>query len=239
MDVVVMFSGLNGSQKRCLVNGLRSLFRFYEVQGYAEKRWLDLLRSNLPKTSVGVDLRVPSEKEIVESLKRVAERDAGRRYFGLYNLLLDSGLRLTEAVRLFDALRSGGVKLEKRDGFYIAPLGYFRGTKLAYFGFLTEFTLKVIEGSEGKPLGYKKVMGTATKRFGVVSYKYLRKFAFDNMTSEKLNIPESVADFIQGRTPKSIGARHYMNLKRKAVKFYPRYAEYLAGLRRKACLLAA
>ena len=52
--------------------------------------------------------------------------------------------------------------------------------------------------------------------------------------SVQLNIPESVADFIQGRVPKSVGARHYMQLKRKAIRFYPRYAEYIAELRRKA-----
>jgi len=51
------------------------------------------------------------------------------------------------------------------------------------------------------------------------------------MTSEQLNFPESVADFIEGRTPKSVGARHYMLLKRKAVQFYPRYAEHVARLR--------
>jgi intergrase/recombinase len=53
------------------------------------------------------------------------------------------------------------------------------------------------------------------------------------MTSERLNIPESVADFIQGRVPKSIGAKHYMQLKRKADQFYPRYAGYVTELRRK------
>lgn len=76
-------------------------------------------------------------------------------------------------------------------------------------------------------------MGTAAKRFEVLSYKYLRKFVFDTMTSEKLNIPESVADFIEGRTSKSVGARHYMNLKRKATQFYPRYRDYLTLLRSK------
>jgi len=57
------------------------------------------------------------------------------------------------------------------------------------------------------------------------------------MTNEKLNIPESTADFIQGRTPKSIAARHYMKLKRKAIQFYPRYAKYITELRRKAGLI--
>jgi intergrase/recombinase len=49
-----------------------------------------------------------------------------------------------------------------------------------------------------------------------------------------LDIPESVADFIQGRTPKKIGAKHYMVLVRQAKKFYPRYAEYISELRQKA-----
>jgi intergrase/recombinase len=59
------------------------------------------------------------------------------------------------------------------------------------------------------------------------------------ITSERLNIPESVADFIQGRVPRSIGAKHYMRLKRKADQFYPRYAEYVTELRRKAASLTA
>jgi len=235
MDLVECFNGLNSSQKRHLVNGFRNLFNFYESQGLVDKQWLDLLRSNLPKTSIGVDLKIPSAFEIGESLECLEEKDSGKRYFGLYNLLLDSGLRLTEAISLFNSLLSRSLPLEEQDGFYVASLGYFRGTKLAYYGFLSDFTLKVIRGAE-KPLSYKKVMGTATKRFGIISYKYLRKFAFDMMTSERLNIPESVADFIEGRTPKSVGARHYMSLKRKAIQFYPRYAEYVKSLRNTAGL---
>jgi intergrase/recombinase len=57
------------------------------------------------------------------------------------------------------------------------------------------------------------------------------------MTSEKLNIPESVADFIQGRVPKSIGAKHYIQLKRNADQIYPRYAQYVTKLRQKAGIL--
>lgn len=63
------------------------------------------------KTSVGVDLQVLSEKKIVKSLKRIAEKDAGKRFLGLYNLLRDSRLRLTEAIKLFNALKFGSAKL--------------------------------------------------------------------------------------------------------------------------------
>jgi intergrase/recombinase len=81
---------------------------------------------------------------------------------------------------------------------------------------------------------YLTSKGKRNPRRAVVTWKHLRKFAFDTMTDEELNIPESVADFIQGRTPKSVGARHCMKLKRKAIKFYLRYAEYITRLRQKA-----
>jgi len=93
----------------------------------------------------------------------------------------------------------------------------------------------VVEVRDRNATGYLTGKGPQRRpRKDVVTWKYLRKFAFDVMTSEELNIPESVADFIQGRTPKSIGARHYMKLKRKAIQFYPRYAEYVMELRQKA-----
>ena len=231
MDLVRLFEKLTSSQKRHLKNGYRMLFNFYEAQGLASKMWLDVLRKNLPKTSIGADLKVPSSEEIIKSLRIL--RNSGR-FFALYNLLLDSGLRLTEGVWLYNSLLKGEVEEEKYKGFYVVPLGYFRGTKLAYYGFVTEFSFETMR-SEGRPLTYKKIAGVITKRFkGAVSWKYLRKFANDIMTSEKLNIPESTADFIEGRVPRTIGARHYMHLKRKAVEFYPRYAEYLANLRSKA-----
>jgi intergrase/recombinase len=58
------------------------------------------------------------------------------------------------------------------------------------------------------------------------------KFAFDKMKSEKFGIPESVADFIQGRIPKMVGASHYSRLLRQADGYYNRYAEYIRRLRR-------
>ena len=48
----------------------------------------------------------------------------------------------------------------------------------------------------------------------------------------ELEVPESVADFIQGRVPRRVGAKHYMALARQASKFYPRYLSYAENLRR-------
>jgi intergrase/recombinase len=51
------------------------------------------------------------------------------------------------------------------------------------------------------------------------------------MISEFINIPESVADFIERRVPTKIGARHYTKLLRQADGYYSRYAEYITKLR--------
>jgi intergrase/recombinase len=64
---------------------------------------------------------------------------------------------------------------------------------------------------------------------GFISPKYVRKFVFDKMI--ELEIPESVADFIEGRVATRIGAKHYMILSRQANGFYGKYVEYLKRLR--------
>jgi len=67
--------------------------------------------------------------------------------------------------------------------------------------------------------------------------KYLRKFAFDKMI--ELDISESVADFIEGRVPTRIGAKHYMALARQADQKYGRYADHVTQLRQEAGLTTA
>ncbi|HDN62360.1 MAG TPA: hypothetical protein ENF56_00185, partial [Candidatus Bathyarchaeota archaeon] len=142
MDVIAIFEGLSDSQKRHLANGFRNLFNFYEAQALASKHYLDILRRNLPKVSVGVDLKIPQPRYNIKSLRTL--KGSGR-FFALYNLILDSGLRLTEAVKLYNSLLKRDVEYEKHGDFNVIPLGYFRGTKLAYYGFVTDFSLRIIK----------------------------------------------------------------------------------------------
>jgi len=85
--------------------------------------------------------------------------------------MLNSGLRLTEGVRLYNSLVNDSVIIEEYEGFLVMPLGYFGGTKLACYGFLTERSFRMAK-SQRKLLKYKKIMGTISKKFkGVVSWK--------------------------------------------------------------------
>jgi len=233
LDVMDVFSGLTVGQRHHLNRAVRAWLKCLEINNPdgCFREFLDGLRKAIPKDEVGIDIKVPEEEQIVLDLWRLASEPL--KYQVAYNLLLDSGLRLVEVVRLLNDFPDA----ERLEGFYRCPIGLFRGSKQAYYCYLTEHTHRLV-----KTLKDKVSEGMIEKKFDRSGYtrpKYLRKFANDMMTSERLNIPESVADFIQGRVPRSIGAKHYMQLKRKADQFYPRYAEYLMELRRKAELRTA
>jgi len=220
-DVVSMFSQVKAG-KRHVAMGLRYLFNFYEALGF-DKAYLDVLRNMLPKDQTGIDLKIPSEAKIVDSLKRLEK--VPMKYQALYNVLLDSGLRLIEAVKLINGFEGA----ERINGFHRCEVGLFRGSKQAFYGHFSEHTMKLIK-EVNEPLEERNASHYFQK-FGYVAPKYLRKFAFDKMI--ELEIPESVADFIEGRVPKRIGAKHYLALARQSSKFYPRYAEYIEKLRTK------
>jgi intergrase/recombinase len=176
---------------------LLGLLNYYEVLGY-DKISLDKLRNAIPNIKSRIDLRIPSEKEILDSLEK--PEDIPKRYSAVYNLLLDSGLRLVEGVSLISEFNEA----DKINGFFRCNLGKFRGNKQAYYGHFSGTTLEMI-----KELSEKIIAGNAGQYFlkkGFVPVKYLRKFSFDKMI--ELEVPESIADFIQGRVPQRVGAKH-------------------------------
>lgn len=222
LDIIELFSEVKAG-KRHVVFSLRTLFNFYEAIGYSQNQ-LDALRKALPKTQCGRDLRIPSEQQIVDSLKKLPK--APVKYQALYNLLLDSGLRLVEAVELVNNFKSA----EAFNGFRRCEVSMFRGEKQAYYGHFTERTYELIKQVKGR-LNFVTASSYYRKRNYTLA-KYLRKFAFDKMI--ELEVPESIADFIEGRVPTRIGAKHYLALARQSSKYYPRYQAYIKKLRDQA-----
>jgi intergrase/recombinase len=221
-DILSIFSRVKKGRRHVWL-GLRVLFNYLEALG-SDTEQLNALRKALPKVTCGVDLKVPSEQTIKESLSRLSR--APWKYQVLYNLLVDSGLRLVEAVKVIREFKAENV--ERVGEFHRMELGEFRGTKQAYYAYFAEFTFKMLTEASVEPLYCVPASRYFTKmRF--TQAKYIRKFAFDSMIS--LEIPESVADFIEGRVPKRIGAKHYMALRRQADKFYVKYVGYLNELR--------
>jgi len=223
MDIIRCFAKIEKGRRHVWL-GLRVLFNYLEAMGY-NVDYLNGLRKAIPKVNCGIDLKVPEEHSILESLRKSASK-----YDSLYNLLLDSGLRLVEAIKVVNEFE----RAEEINGFYRVPVGEFRGSKQSYYAYFTEATYQKLQvkGETLNPLNASHYFD----KFGFVGPKYVRKFVFDKMI--ELEVPESVADFIEGRVPKRIGAKHYMVLRRQADKFYGRYAEYVTKLKREAGLSA-
>ncbi|MEM3875212.1 MAG: integrase [Candidatus Bathyarchaeia archaeon] len=231
LDVMRIFSPLSVGQRHHLNRAMRAWFKCLEINSPSRefREFLNDLRRAIPKDEVGIDVHVPEEEQIISDLRRIKYEPI--EFQAAYNLLLDSGLRVVEVERLLNNFPEA----ERLRGFYRCPVGFFRGTKQAYYCYLTEYTFQLIKRCT-RPVN-RLLISKWFQNHDYTRAKYLRKFANDIMTSERLNIPESVADFIQGRVPKSIGAKHYMKLKRKADQFYPRYAQYITDLRKKAGVL--
>jgi intergrase/recombinase len=232
-DIIGIFNvGLTQGQQNNLIMAMYNLLKYCRLQGF-DREWLILLRESLPKPQVGMDIKVPTSKQVIESLRVMAKAHMLKHRVA-YNVAVDSGLRITEIMRVLRDFDES--KAEHAKGFWVLPVQFFRKSKLSYYAFVSDYTFDLLgklPREDAQSFTDKSGSHYAQKR-PVVGYKYLRKFVFDTMTDERRNIPESVADFIEGRTPKSVGARHYMMLKRKAMQFYPRYAKYVAELRQKA-----
>jgi intergrase/recombinase len=225
LDVMEIFRDLGPGQIHHLDRALRALLNFCLSVGYPED-WITRLKRAIPKDPDFIDLRVPEEHEVLEGLRRLG--CVNSRYRVVWLLCLESGLRLVEAVDLVN--RFDQSQVTRLNGFCrSAQIASFRGSKSSYYAYFAEETLEQILGND--KVTYEAATVYFRKR-GILRPKYLRKFAFHKMV--ELGVPESVADFIQGRTPRTVGARHYMNLVRQADQYYLRYAEYLRNLKEKA-----
>jgi intergrase/recombinase len=220
-DIMRIFSELSDGQRHNLNRAIRAWFTYMQIVGVTSKSHLDSLRAAIPQDRTGIDLNIPEEAKVASDLKLLICTPLS--FQAVYNLLLDSGLRLVEAMQLVNNY----TEPESINGFYRNSIGMFRGGKQAYYGYYSAYTYNLIRSLKGQfsQIAVEKY----AQNHDYTRAKYLRKFAFDKMI--ELEIPESVADFIEGRVPKRIGARHYMILRRQADNFYGRYAAYLAKLR--------
>ena len=204
-------SGLDLKKKNCPV-AHRSFLNFLnERYGVDVSKWLPRLKSR----QSGVDLKVPSPEDVVETLLKVKDS----RYFSVYLMLLASGLRLKEVVKIL--AEYDPARLKVRDGVALYELWWLRGTKRSYHAFWPSWMrFKRVAVSD------ENVSSFAGKA-GLVRPKYMRKFVATRMI--ELDISPDIVDFIQGRTPMRhvILFTNYAALLNKATREYRKYAQWL------------
>jgi len=153
------------------------------------------------------DPYVPSNEEILEALR--APEPLGT----IYRLLIESGLRLTELVRIFEE----NLRVIRLDGFVRVELAWYRGSKKAYWGYFLEEPPRL-------SVSYDRLQDMR-EALGLTPFKYTRKWQATQLV--KLGCNDMQIDFIQGRAPENVLRRNYAEILEAADNCYKKYAEWL------------
>ncbi|MEM4847275.1 MAG: integrase [Thermosphaera sp.] len=173
----------------------------------------DLWREIKVKKS-GVDLYVPSDDEVRRALAEACKSSEALCW--VYKLLVYSGLRLSEVCKLLREQEDG--KWIKADGFWKYPLAWKRGAKQVFYCYTLEKPPRL-------SVSDKWVSNWAAKN-NVLNPKYIRKWFSTKML--QLGVSEEVVNFIQGRVPQSVLAKHYLKLSLLADEAYKKYVDFVA-----------
>ena len=130
-----------------------------------------------------------------------------------------SGIRLTEAIYLLETFDPN--KLHFIDGIAYYDLEWDRGTKKSFKAFMpAEFAkrLRKIELTRHR-------ITINLRRIGGVRPKHLRNWQANKLV--RARIQESVINFIQGRSPNTVFAAHYLAKVNEAIAAYKEVVEDL------------
>ena len=192
---------------------IRLFLRYLEEKDLIDEHTLSELRSRIKVPRTNPDLFVPSTQQVLLAFHELEEK-----YKDIFKLIAFSGIRRIDCFRFLSSFNEKLLFIKGNIARY--PLQAFRKTKRTFFvyfpsAFTDEFPLN------------RTHPDTITKKFAVKP-KYLRKWNY-NFLIER-GVPESVADFIQGRAPLSIGSMHYLARAKQADTWYSRVADELFEL---------
>ena len=162
----------------------------------------------LPSRTSKPDSYVPTTQEILSTLKNLS---IVQKY--TYYLALSTGLRKCECKYLIENYKS--LKVQKQHDFCKIYLQLYRGNKNSYITFIPiDMHAHIVEGN----LCSVSSLDAFLKRQGLIPLKYARKWFFTQCLS--LGVPESIIDYLQGRSSATIGSRHYLGKEVLAEKEY-------------------
>lgn len=150
---------------------------------------------------------VPTDAEIKNTLSKLRPDLLPYYLFFLY-----SGIRITEGVYLLNNLNK--LTVQYKEMYCKISLEYNRHNKRSFFCYLPTSLYNQIS-SKKTELSHIRMF---IKRNKLIPIKYCRKWFFTKCI--ELGIPESIADFYEGRVATSVGSNHYLSRQALADKNY-------------------
>ena len=164
-------------------------------------------RKALPSRKTEVDGYVPTDQDVKNAYQKIKkERDKI-----LFQVLAFSGIRITELVKMLNEFDTSRLISDNEISKY--PLNYNRGNKRSQYVYMPS----QLAGKLHRFYIHKDTVSRDLRQYGIAP-KYLRKWFYNFLILN--NVPESVADFIEGRAPESVGSMHYLAKVKQADYWY-------------------
>ncbi len=161
------------------------------------------------------DIYVPTDSEVQSTLSKLSATNQL-----MYLVYLVSGIRKVEGNYLLENIPN--LKCQKFDGFVKISMNYLRKNKKSYFAYLPlDVYSKLL--ANYKQLSVSSLENDIKKK-KLIPIKYCRKWFYTKCI--ELGIPESIADYYQGRIGNSVGNNHYLSRQMLADKNYVKIVSY-------------
>ncbi|RQD89756.1 hypothetical protein D5R95_02010 [Methanosalsum natronophilum] len=190
--------------------GLRALFNYVEkemdhdhILGEPLSKW----RRYTPIKASGVVEIYPTDEEITEAYGMIAPA-----YRPLFLILMYTGNRLTQILDTIQSIDQSEITYAgpNKEIAHISAAAQARGTKRSYRLFFPAAFIPDLMKFQENPASREEYASLLQKvSSGRVSAKTIRKWHLNFMIEN--GVSESIADFIQGRTPATVGSAHYLN----------------------------
>jgi len=196
------------SGRRSLSMSIRNYLNFLEEFSLMDEESLERYRKTVKVPRTGTDDYVPETSEVLRAFASFDMAD----YRLVFRLLFYSGVRVVEAVELLARFDLSRTMVKGSMAKY--PLSMNRETKKVLYAYVpAAFALELRQVS----LSLNAVkMYFSGRGFPA---KYLRKWQYNFLIEN--GVPESVCDFIQGRSLRgSVGGMHYLAKAKQSDHFY-------------------
>jgi intergrase/recombinase len=176
-----------------------------------------MLKKKLPLRQSKADNYIPTNDEVIRAYKQLKDK----RFQIILKLLAFSGARITELAKMLKEYDPS--KLIVNEKFAKYQLHYNLGHKSSFYIYMP----KELTSELHKFYIHVDTITHQINKSGL-NPKYLRKWFYNFLIYN--NVPEGVADFIEGRASVSVGSMHYLTKAKQADYWYEQVIKDLSDV---------
>ena len=185
----------------------RSYLNYLSQKSLLSDELMARFKKKLPLRQSKADNYIPSNNEVVHAYKQLKVK----RFQTIFKLLAFSGARITELVKMVKEYEPSKLIVEEKFAKY--QLHYNRGHKSSFYIYMPK-------GMVSELHKFYVHVDTITHQISKsgLNPKYLRKWFYNFLIYN--NVPEGVADFIEGRASATVGSMHYLSKAKQTDYWY-------------------